>query len=232
MHGGDHRLGGLLRGQPLDGGAQDAPGAPLSLVLRGPFDVPSGYRRCPFRVGLDVLDQLPARLVGAQTSDAFQDLLAVGLDVEQFRTSSRDLGLGLGEPFRPALQAAGLGVEPGLALAEPVLAALDVLALLVQVVLEVVLVTGVSPSADEDQAQRDEGSYGEGGEEELDLVHRHAPVPLGAKLVGSGVEAGASTPLRTRSFRSSTPCRSSRVSFRRWGRVNVCVLVRSLARCW
>ena len=122
--GGD-ALAGLLGGQPLDRGGEHAPGPLLGVLLRGLLDGAGADRGVPLGVGLDALDELGAGLLHTQPGGPLQG----GPALVRRR----------GQLAGPHLQGPGLLVETALPLGQPVLTALDVLALLVQVVEEVVL---------------------------------------------------------------------------------------------
>ncbi len=138
MHDRDHRLGRLVGGQPLDHGGQDALGLDLGVVLRGPFDLAGGDRGRAFRVGLDALDELGARVLGGQPRDALEDAGALGLQVEQLDAARLHPALALVELPGALLQVTALGVQPFLTLGESVLTSLDVQPLLLQVLMQVV----------------------------------------------------------------------------------------------
>jgi hypothetical protein len=124
------------------------------------------------------------------------------------------MGLAVGQLVGPGVEVARLGVQPGLALTESLLASLDVLPLLVQVLVQNVLPLGRPVASEEDDAEGDRGKHDQqddDGEKDLhdaygsdrrdrglkfglESVHRRAPVHYGAKQVGqapsSTAEAG------------------------------------------
>ncbi len=81
-------------------------------------------------------------LLRGQSGHPLEGPPTVLLDVEELRAPGFDLRLALRDLFRTRPELPGLRVEPTLALAEPVLASLDVLALLLEVAVQVVLVLG------------------------------------------------------------------------------------------
>jgi hypothetical protein len=130
----------------------------ITLVLRGPLDVAGQDRRGALRVSLDRLDQLGPGVLRGEAGDPFEHPAALLLEVEELGAALLEGGLGLGELLGALLEVALLEIEPLLALGEPVLAALDVVALLLEVLVQVVLAPGHALTVDE---QDGHGGHGE-----------------------------------------------------------------------
>ena len=184
---GDHRLGGLLRGDPLDHRAEDPPGPDLGLVLGGALDVAGQDRGGPLGVGLDGLDQLDARVLRGETGEPLEHPTPLVLDVEQLGAALLEGGLHLDELLGALLEVALLEVEALLALGEPVLAALDVVALVLQVLVQVVLAPRHALAVDEHHHDGGDGERHDDPEDQQldDSQIRHVRLHLRRAYDGS-----------------------------------------------
>jgi hypothetical protein len=131
---------------PLDGERHDLARALVALGLRGGFDIPDGQRRLALGLVLHGGDKLGPGLVGGQAGDALQlgPLGRVGVR-EVFRPVL-ERGPAADKGLSAFLKAAALVVKALLALADPLLTALQVAAELAYLVLdEAELLLGLVP---------------------------------------------------------------------------------------
>ena len=130
------RLGGLLAGHPLDREGDDVASPLLALVGRGSFDVADDDRGLALCLVLHRGDQLSLGRLGGQTRRALQDQPPLLGHVLECLAALRGLGIELGQLTLACLDLALLGVDPRLALGQPVFAALEVGPKLAQLGLE------------------------------------------------------------------------------------------------
>src|SRR5664280_2304435 len=127
---------GLLGGDALDGQRHDAP-RPLLAFLPGlRLEVPEQDRRLALALVLDLLDQLGLGLGRVQTGRPFEDQPPLFGHVIELGSLAGDAGVELGQLTVALLDPSLLGVQPLLALGQPVLAALQVRSQLTDVLFE------------------------------------------------------------------------------------------------
>src|SRR5664280_1416806 len=127
---------GLLGGDALDGQRHDAP-RPLLAFLPGlRLEVPEQDRRLALALVLDLLDQLGLGLGRVQTGRPFKDQPPLFGHVIKLGSLAGDAGVELGQLTVALLDPSLLGVQPLLALGQPVLAALQVRSQLTDVFFE------------------------------------------------------------------------------------------------
>src|SRR5664280_2489132 len=127
---------GLLGGDALDGQRHDAP-RPLLAFLPGlRLEVPEQDRRLALALVLDLLDQLGLGLGRVQTGRPFKDQPPLFGHVIELGSLAGDAGVELGQLTVALLDPSLLGVQPLLALGQPVLAALQVRSQLTDVLFE------------------------------------------------------------------------------------------------
>ena len=183
VHDRHHRLAGLLRGEPLDRRGEHLAGVLLGLVGGCLLDVAREQGGRPPGIGLHRGHQLGAGLLDGEPGDALEHGPPVGLEVEQLGAPGLEGGLGVGQLVGPLVEVPLLAVEPLLALGDPVLAPLDVLTLLVQVLVELVLARGRALAVHQEQhdgRHREQDHHPEDPHEQLGQrrgLHGRAPVP-------------------------------------------------------
>jgi hypothetical protein len=130
----DDGLRRLLGGDALDRRHDDLARPCLPLLLRGSLDVAGDDRRVTFGLGLDGGDQLVLGLLQRHAGNPLQHREALGVELAQLPGAHLELVLPLAQRAGAFLQVARLLGQSLFTLGDAVLAALDVEALLADVV--------------------------------------------------------------------------------------------------